>query len=130
MRIVLISTPLTNVYLFPSLSVLETSQFFTFYFNICLLICFSLNSFTYPFVSDCNCSKQVAVPLCKEEHDTQFYYQPLLPCISGTTSKRWFPIQNRSSSFHLSSVELEVHGNYCSTFNFYYHCFKTFNLYL
>lgn len=54
--------------------------------------------------------KQGAVPLCKEEHDTQSYYQPLIPCISGTTSKRWIPIQNRSSGFHLSSVELEVHG--------------------
>ncbi|XP_034691444.1 probable methyltransferase PMT5 isoform X2 [Vitis riparia] len=54
--------------------------------------------------------KQGAVPLCKEEHDTQSYYQPLIPCISGTTSKRWIPIQNRSSGSHLSSVELEVHG--------------------
>ncbi|KAA0034466.1 putative methyltransferase PMT5 [Cucumis melo var. makuwa] len=51
--------------------------------------------------------KQEVVPLCKEAHDTPSYYQPLVPCLSSTTSKRWIPIQNRSSGSHLSSAELE-----------------------
>lgn len=59
-------------------------------------------------------SKQEVVPLCKEAHDTPSYYQPLVPCISSTTSKRWIPIYNRSSGSHLSSAELEVHGKYSS----------------
>lgn len=54
--------------------------------------------------------EQEVVPLCKEGHDTPSYYQPLVPCISSTTSKRWIPIQNRSSGSHLNSAELEVHG--------------------
>lgn len=58
------------------------------------------------------CSKQVAIPLCKEGHDIQSYYQPLVSCISGTSSKRWIPIQNRSAGSQLSSAELEVHGKY------------------
>ncbi|KAG6601470.1 putative methyltransferase PMT4, partial [Cucurbita argyrosperma subsp. sororia] len=58
--------------------------------------------------------KQKVIPLCKEGYDTPSYYQPLVPCISSTTSKRWVPIQNRSSGSHLSSAELEVHGKYSS----------------
>lgn len=58
--------------------------------------------------------EQEVVPLCKEGHDTPSYYQPLVPCISSTTSKRWIPIQNRSSGSHLNSAELEVHGKYSS----------------
>ncbi|XP_059655706.1 probable methyltransferase PMT5 [Cornus florida] len=50
------------------------------------------------------------IPLCKEEQDAQSYYHPLVPCISGTTSKRWIPIQKRSSGSLLSPAELEVHG--------------------
>ncbi|KAG5521375.1 hypothetical protein RHGRI_033816 [Rhododendron griersonianum] len=53
-------------------------------------------------------------PLCKEGQDAQSYYQTLVPCISGTTSKRWTPVQNRSSGFLLSPAELEVHGKYYS----------------
>ncbi|KAF2294994.1 hypothetical protein GH714_030016 [Hevea brasiliensis] len=30
---------------------------------------------------------------------------------AGTTSKRWIPIQNKSLGYHLSSAELQVHGN-------------------
>ncbi|XP_026377402.1 probable methyltransferase PMT5 [Papaver somniferum] len=49
-------------------------------------------------------------PICKADFDGQSYYQPLRSCLSGTTSKRWIPIQNRSTGSHLSSAELEVHG--------------------
>ncbi|XP_059447413.1 LOW QUALITY PROTEIN: probable methyltransferase PMT5 [Corylus avellana] len=61
--------------------------------------------------TDCYASrKQGTIPLCKEGHDAQSYYQPLVSCVSGTSSKRWNPIQNRSSGSQLSSAELEVHG--------------------
>ncbi|KAM0961567.1 hypothetical protein FF1_020949 [Malus domestica] len=65
--------------------------------------------------SDCYASrKQGALPVCNEGHDVRSYYKPLVSCISGTTSKRWAPIRNRSSSPHrLSSAELEVHGKFC-----------------
>ncbi|KAJ9554193.1 hypothetical protein OSB04_018238 [Centaurea solstitialis] len=43
-------------------------------------------------------SVQGAIPPCREEReDIQSYYQPLASCLGGTTSKRWVPIQNRSS---------------------------------
>ncbi|KAM7464460.1 hypothetical protein LguiA_032581 [Lonicera macranthoides] len=58
-------------------------------------------------------SKQGALPLCTERQDVQSYYPPLAACIRGTASERWVPIQNRSSSFQLSSAELEIHGKYC-----------------
>lgn len=60
--------------------------------------------------TDCYASRKRAVPLCEEGRDAQSYYQPLVSCISGTSSKRWIPIQNRSSGSQLSSTELEVHG--------------------
>ncbi|GMY25871.1 probable methyltransferase PMT5 [Fagus crenata] len=47
--------------------------------------------------TDCYASRKRAVPLCEEGRDAQSYYQPLVSCISGTSSKRWIPIQNRSS---------------------------------
>lgn len=60
---------------------------------------------------DCYASrKQRAIQLCKDGDDTQSYYQPLVPCISGTSSKRWVAIQNRSFDSELSSAELEIHG--------------------
>ncbi|KAG8383043.1 hypothetical protein BUALT_Bualt05G0143400 [Buddleja alternifolia] len=64
-------------------------------------------TFIWQKTSDAQCyvsSKQGIIPVCKGE-DGQSYYRPLVQCISGTTSNRWIPIQNRSS-FH----ELEVHG--------------------
>ncbi|OIW10258.1 hypothetical protein TanjilG_28009 [Lupinus angustifolius] len=63
---------------------------------------------------DCYASrKQHAIQLCKEGDDGQSYYHPLVPCISGTSSKRWIAIQNRSSGSELSSDEIKVHGKYC-----------------
>lgn len=81
-------------------------------------ICWSLlaqqdETFIWQKTVDVHCfssRKQGAIPLCKEGNDAQSYYQPLVPCISGTTSKRWFPIQNRSSGSQWNSAELEVHG--------------------
>ncbi|XP_073130266.1 probable methyltransferase PMT4 isoform X2 [Henckelia pumila] len=52
--------------------------------------------------------KQGSTPLCNAE-DAQSYYRPLAQCISGTTSKRWIPIQKRSSG-SLNSDQLEVYG--------------------
>ena len=44
-------------------------------------------------------------PLCERE-DGLSYYKPLVKCISGTTSKHWTPIQNRSSA----SLDFQIHG--------------------
>ncbi|KAK9049441.1 hypothetical protein SSX86_031591 [Deinandra increscens subsp. villosa] len=47
----------------------------------------------------CLSSVQGTIPPCTEEReDFQSYYQPLASCVGGTTSKRWFPIQNRSTN--------------------------------
>ncbi|KAF3943594.1 hypothetical protein CMV_029863 [Castanea mollissima] len=81
-------------------------------------ICWSLlaqqdETFIWQKTGDTDCyasRKQGAVPLCQEGQHDQSYYQPLLSCISGTNSKRWIPIQNRSSNSHMTSTELEVHG--------------------
>ena len=80
-----------------------------------------------------NCSKQVAVPPCREGlADLQSYYQPLESCIAGTSSKRWVSIQNRSSSSQISPAELEIYGKYCSYEIFYSHyklsCVEWFHL--
>ncbi|XP_022724942.1 probable methyltransferase PMT5 isoform X2 [Durio zibethinus] len=80
-------------------------------------ICWSLiaqqdETFIWQKTADTHCysfRKQNDVPLCREGDDAP-YYHALMPCITGTSSKRWIPIQNRSSSSYLSSAELEVHG--------------------
>ncbi|CAK9142403.1 unnamed protein product [Ilex paraguariensis] len=85
-------------------------------------LCWSLlaqqeETFIWQKTLDAQCytsSKMGALPLCKDGQDVQSYYQPLTSCISGTSSKRWIPIQNRSSG-SLSSAELEVHGKYLSS---------------
>ncbi|KAG4208003.1 hypothetical protein ERO13_A03G104300v2 [Gossypium hirsutum] len=79
-------------------------------------ICWSLiaqqdETFIWQKTADSQCyssRKQNDVPLCKG-HDAS-YYQALSPCIIGPSSKRWIPIQNRSSSSELSSAELALHG--------------------
>ncbi|KAH1034236.1 hypothetical protein AAZX31_20G023900 [Glycine max] len=59
---------------------------------------------------DCYASRKLpTIQVCKAD-DTQSYYRPLLPCISGTSSKRWIAIQNRSSESELGSAELKIHG--------------------
>ncbi|XP_039065681.1 probable methyltransferase PMT5 isoform X1 [Hibiscus syriacus] len=80
-------------------------------------ICWSLiaqqdDTFIWQKTVDAQCyssNRKNDVPLCKEGYDAP-YYRALVPCITGTSSKRWIPIQNRSSSSDLSSAELEVHG--------------------
>ncbi|EOA25602.1 hypothetical protein CARUB_v10018950mg [Capsella rubella] len=60
--------------------------------------------------SKCYSSRsQASIPLCKDG-DSVPYYHPLVPCISGTTSKRWIPIQNRSAVAGTTSAGLEIHG--------------------
>ncbi|KAG8366438.1 hypothetical protein BUALT_Bualt17G0079800 [Buddleja alternifolia] len=66
-------------------------------------------TFVWQKTTDAQCSsKQGSVPVCNRE-DGQSYYKSLGQCISGTTSKRWIPIQNRSSG-SLGSDELGLHG--------------------
>ncbi|XP_056851491.1 probable methyltransferase PMT5 isoform X2 [Raphanus sativus] len=80
-------------------------------------ICWSLTgqqdeTFLWQKTSDSNCyssRSQDSIPLCKDG-DSVPYYHPLVPCISGTTSKRWIPIQNRSAIAGITSAELEIHG--------------------
>nr|GEY11576.1 probable methyltransferase PMT5 [Tanacetum cinerariifolium] len=82
-------------------------------------ICWTLiaqkeETFIWQKTADAQCyssSKQGAIPPCKEERDDiQSYYQPLASCVVGTASKRWVPIQNRSSDSQISPAELEIHG--------------------
>ncbi|XP_031399830.1 probable methyltransferase PMT5 isoform X2 [Punica granatum] len=80
-------------------------------------ICWTLlaqqdETFIWQKTSDVQCyssRKQASVPVCRG-HDSQSYYQPLVSCITGPSSSRWNPIQNRSSSLLLSPEDLEVHG--------------------
>ncbi|KAL0358158.1 UNVERIFIED_CONTAM: putative methyltransferase PMT5 [Sesamum calycinum] len=68
-------------------------------------------TFIWQKTTDSRCyvsSRQGTFPLCDGE-DSLPYYKPLARCVSGTTSKRWIPIQNRSSG-SLSSAELIIHG--------------------
>ncbi|XP_058070388.1 probable methyltransferase PMT5 isoform X1 [Magnolia sinica] len=88
-------------------------------------ICWSLLSqqdetFIWQKTADINCfasRKQGGIPpVCKDEKGVESYYQPLLSCIIGNTSRRWIPIQNRSywhTDAQLSSYELALHGKYC-----------------
>ncbi|XP_027360787.1 probable methyltransferase PMT5 isoform X1 [Abrus precatorius] len=70
-------------------------------------------TFIWQKAADVNCyasRKKNVIPLCTEGDVAQSYYQPLLQCISGTSSKRWIAIQNRSSGPELSSAELTING--------------------
>ncbi|KAG2302016.1 hypothetical protein Bca52824_030667 [Brassica carinata] len=79
-------------------------------------ICWSLTgqqdeTFLWQKTTDSNCyssRSQASIPLCKDG-DSVPYYHPLVPCISGTTSKRWIPIQNRSA-LHLVLIFLNDSG--------------------
>ncbi|KAD0520630.1 hypothetical protein E3N88_44132 [Mikania micrantha] len=58
-------------------------------------------------------STQDVIPPCREEHeDTRSYHQPLASCVAGTASRRWVPVQNRSSDSHITPAKLEIHGKY------------------
>lgn len=53
--------------------------------------------------------------VCGKSHDMESpYYRLLNPCIAGTRSKRWIPLESHRSwppLARLNSVELEMHGN-------------------
>lgn len=53
-------------------------------------------------------------PLCNKGHDFESpYYRPLEPCVAGTQSRRWVPIEKRSkwpSRPTLTSNELKLYG--------------------
>ncbi|KAL7091273.1 hypothetical protein ACP275_12G095300 [Erythranthe tilingii] len=68
------------------------------------------DTFTWQKTTDARCyiSKHGTFPLCNGD-DGSSYYKPLVRCISGTGSKRWIPIQNRTSG-SLGSSELAIHG--------------------
>ncbi|KAL1216629.1 putative methyltransferase PMT5 [Cardamine amara subsp. amara] len=82
-------------------------------------ICWSLTAqqdetFLWQKTADSNCyssRSEASIPICKDG-DSVPYYHPLVPCISGTTSKRWIPIQNRSAVAATTLAELEIHGNF------------------
>ncbi|XP_071722535.1 probable methyltransferase PMT4 isoform X2 [Rutidosis leptorrhynchoides] len=88
-------------------------------------ICWTLiaqqdETFIWQKTADGNCyASRNGIPFCKEGQDDLSYYQPLKSCISGATSKRWMPIQNRSSTSQLSSAELEFHGKWVQPEDFY-----------
>ncbi|URE42888.1 hypothetical protein MUK42_25145, partial [Musa troglodytarum] len=52
--------------------------------------------------------------VCGRNHDVESpYYQPLNPCIAGTRSRRWIPIECHTpwpSRASLNSTELDIHG--------------------
>ncbi|XAR65265.1 Sarcosine/dimethylglycine N-methyltransferase [Bertholletia excelsa] len=80
-------------------------------------LCWSLlaqqdDTFIWQKTADASCyiTSKSAFPLCKEGQEAQSYYQPLVPCITGSNNKRWLPIQNKSSDSLISVAELEVHG--------------------
>ena len=54
--------------------------------------------------------------VCAKSHDPEStYYQPLNPCIAGTRSRRWIPIEHRTkwpSQARLNSTDLDIHGKY------------------
>ena len=70
-------------------------------------------------------SDELTVLFCRKSgpelcgHDPESpYYQPLNPCISGTRSQRWIPIEHRTtwpSQARQNSTELDIHGRYLTT---------------
>ncbi|XP_077214531.1 putative methyltransferase PMT5 isoform X2 [Tasmannia lanceolata] len=101
-------------------------------------ICWSLlaqqdETFIWQKTADVNCytsrKNGHIPPLCKYDNDEDSYYQPLLSCISGTASKRWVPVQNRShwpAYYQMSAHELAVHGKYLSDKDFFEYTLRIF----
>ncbi|OUZ99630.1 putative S-adenosyl-L-methionine-dependent methyltransferase [Macleaya cordata] len=58
--------------------------------------------------------------ICSKGHDIESpYYLPLQPCIGGTQSRRWIPIEERTtwpSRAKLTSTELNIHGVHSEDF--------------
>ncbi|KAI3856317.1 hypothetical protein MKX03_023590 [Papaver bracteatum] len=63
---------------------------------------------------DCYSSRKSGPPICGKGHDVESpYYRTLEPCIGGTRSRRWIPIEERTawpSRATLNSTELNIHG--------------------
>eukprot|EP00252_Welwitschia_mirabilis_P011501 TRINITY_DN25766_c0_g1_i1.p1 TRINITY_DN25766_c0_g1~~TRINITY_DN25766_c0_g1_i1.p1 ORF type:complete len:696 (+),score=119.74 TRINITY_DN25766_c0_g1_i1:624-2711(+) len=61
-----------------------------------------------------NSRKEADPPVCSKGQDAESpYYQTLLPCIAGTSSQRWIPIQNQTTwpaRLMPDSTLLSVHG--------------------
>nr|CAD1826299.1 unnamed protein product [Ananas comosus var. bracteatus] len=59
-------------------------------------------------------SRKAGPAVCGRSHDTESpYYKPLNPCIAGTRSERWIPIEYRTpwpARVRLNSTELNIHG--------------------
>ncbi|OAY78129.1 probable pectin methyltransferase QUA2 [Ananas comosus] len=62
----------------------------------------------------CYSSRKAGPAVCGRSHDTESpYYKPLNPCIAGTRSERWIPIEYRTpwpARVRLNSTELNIHG--------------------
>ncbi|KAJ3676913.1 hypothetical protein LUZ60_002637 [Juncus effusus] len=62
----------------------------------------------------CYNNKKSGSQTCGKNHDIESpYYSPLNPCISGTKSQRWVPIESRTPwpfQKRPNSSELEIHG--------------------
>ncbi|PKA60517.1 putative pectin methyltransferase QUA2 [Apostasia shenzhenica] len=62
----------------------------------------------------CYSSRKAGPPVCGKSHDIESpYYQPVNPCIVGTRSQRWIPIEQQSpwpSRSNPNSTELSNHG--------------------
>lgn len=62
----------------------------------------------------CYSSRKSGPSICGKSHDIESpYYQPLNPCIGGTRSQRWIPIEDRMPwppRANLNSTELAIHG--------------------
>ncbi|CAL9122893.1 unnamed protein product [Musa acuminata var. zebrina] len=68
----------------------------------------------------CYSSRKAGPAVCGRSHDVESpYYQPLNPCIAGTRSQRWIPIECRApwpSRARLNSTELDIHGIHLEDF--------------
>ncbi|KAJ0974991.1 hypothetical protein J5N97_016956 [Dioscorea zingiberensis] len=62
----------------------------------------------------CYSTRKSGPEICGKSRDTESpYYQTLHPCIAGTRSRRWIPIEDRTpwpSRANLNSTELDIYG--------------------
>ncbi|OVA14224.1 putative S-adenosyl-L-methionine-dependent methyltransferase [Macleaya cordata] len=69
---------------------------------------------------DCYASRKSGPSICSKGHDVESpYYRPLELCIGGTRSRRWIPIETRTtwpSRSKLNSTELNIHGVHSEDF--------------
>lgn len=60
----------------------------------------------------------VGPSICSKGHDVETpYYRPLELCIGGTRSRRWIPIEHRTtwpSRAKMNSTELDIYGKLCN----------------